>query len=226
MSSKGKILRRFSLRRWVLTITILCTNVWCAPADTLAQEAAPAASDMTAHSTLWSLERLGFDNAPYLVIGMADRGDTPPYSSLRIAEDQATNPSAGNTITRQGGPAASANRTEQIGSGRLVLSYLLDPTAGVFGLTNFRAEPISARQTIHRSPDLAGGAKVYRLLDDRPAFESLLYGYQANYLPSKQRLANNESFTHEVIHAPRPLFELEFGSWRLPVMLSGATVSR
>jgi hypothetical protein len=131
MSSTGKILLKCSLQRWILTIIILCTIVWWAPAETLVQEAAPAALDMTAHSTLWSLEGPGSNNAPYLVIGMADRGDTPSYGSLRIAEDEATNPSVGNTITRQGGPAASANRTEKIESGPLVLSSLLDPTAGV-----------------------------------------------------------------------------------------------
>ena len=225
MSSKRKILRKFSLRQWILTIFILCTSVWWVPAEILAQETAPAALNMTAHSTLWSLEGPGSNNAPYLVIGMADRGNTPSYGSLRIAEDEATNPSAGNTITRQGGPDASANRTEKIECGPLVLSSPLDPTAEVPGLTNFRAEPISARQTIQRSPDLAG-AKVYRLLDDRSAPGSFPYGYQANYLSSKQWLADNESFTHEVVQAPRPLFELEFGSWRLPVTLSGAAVSR
>jgi len=225
MSSKGEILRKFSLRRWILAIIILCTSVWWAPPETLAQEAAPAALDMTAHSTLWSLEGPGSNNAPYLVIGMADRGDTPCYGSLRIAGDEATNPSAETTITRQGGPAASAKRTEKIESGPLALSNLLDPTAGGLALTNFRAELISARQTIQRSPDPAR-AKVYRLVDDRSAPGSFLYGYQANYLPSKQRLANNESFTHEFVQAPRPLFELEFGGWRLPVMLSGAAVSR
>jgi hypothetical protein len=223
MWAKGKILRKSSLRRWILTIIILCTSVWWAPGETLAQEA-PAALGVTAHSTLSSLEGPGSNNAPYL-IGMADRGDTPSYGSLRIAEDQATNPSAGNTITRQGGPAASANRTEKIESGPLALSNLLDPTAGGLGLTNFRAELISARQTDQRSPDLAG-AKVYRSLNDRSAPGSFLYGYQANYPPSKQRLANNESFTHEFVQAPRPLFELEFGGWRLPVMLSGTAVSR
>jgi hypothetical protein len=210
MSSKGKILCKFSLHRWILTITILCSSVWWAPAEALAQEAAPAALDMTAHSTLWSLEGLSSNNAPYLVIGMADRGDTPSYSSLRIAGDEA---------------AASANRTEKIESGPLVLSSLLDRTVGVPGLTNFRAEPISARQTIQRSPDLAR-TKVYRLVDDRSAPGSLLYGYQANYLSSKQWLADDESFSHEVVQAPRPLFELDFVSWRLPVMLSGAAVSR
>ena len=74
------------------------------------------------------------------------------------------------------------------------------------------------------SPDHAG-AKVYSLLDDGPALGSFLYGYQT-YLRSKLRLANDEYFIHEVVQAPRPLFELEFGGWRLPVMLSGAAVSR
>ena len=224
MSAKRVILHKPSLRGSILTIIILCTSVWWAPGETRAQEA-PAALNVAARSTLWSLEGSGSNNAPYLVIGMADRGDTPSYGSLRIAEDQTTNPSAGNTITRQSAPAASANRTEKIESGALVLSNLLDPTGGVPGLTNFRADFISAPQTIQRSPDLAGG-KVYRLLDDRSAPGSFLNGYQANYSPSKQRLANSESFTHEVLQAPRPLFELEFGGWRIPVMLSGAAVSR
>jgi hypothetical protein len=174
---------------------------------------------------LWSLGWPGSNNAPYLVIGIADRGDTPSYGSLRIGGDEATTPSAGTTITRQGGLAASAKRTETIEAGPLVLSSLLDPTAGVPGLTNFRAEPVSARQTIQRSPDMAG-AKLYRPLDDRSAPGSFLYGYQANYLPSTQWLVNSESVTHEVVRAPRPLFELELGGWRLPVMLSGAPVSR
>jgi hypothetical protein len=227
MSSKGKILSKFSLRWRILTIIILCTNVWWAPAKTLAQEAAPAAFDMTAHSTLRSLEGPGSSNAPYLVISMADRGGIPSYGLFRIAgdEDESTNPSTENTITRQGGSAVSANQTKKIQRGPLVLSSLLDSTAGVSGLTNFRAKPISARQTIQRSPDLAG-AKVYRLRDDWSANGSFLYGYQADYLLSKQRLAHNESYTDEVVQAPRPLFELEFDGWRLPVTLSGAAVSR
>ena len=224
MSSQGKILCKFSLRRWILTSIILCTSVWWAPAETLAQAAAPAALDMTVHSTMWSLEGPGSNNAPYLVIGMADRGDTPSYGLLRTAGDEATTPSAENTIRRQGGPAASANRTEKIESGPLVLSSLPDSTAGVPSLTNLRAKPITARQTIQRSPELAG-AKINRFLDDSSAPGSFLYGCQANCLPSKQRLANNESFTHVVVQTPRPLFELRLGGWRLPVMLSGAAVS-
>jgi hypothetical protein len=69
MSSEGKILRKLSLRRWILAIIILCTTVCWAPAETLAREAAPAALNMTAHSTLWSFEGPGINNAPYLVIG-------------------------------------------------------------------------------------------------------------------------------------------------------------
>jgi hypothetical protein len=225
MSSKGKILSKFSLRRLILAIIILCMRVWWAPAETLAQEAAPAALDVTADSTLWSFEGPETNNVPYLVIGMADRGDIPSYHSLRIAEDQATNPSTRNAITGQDGPTASANRTEKIESASLVLSNLLNPTAGMEGLTNVRAEPASARQAVLRSPDLTG-AKVYPSINDMLSPGSFLCGYQANTLPSKRRLRNNESFTHKVTQAPRPLFELEFGSWRLPVMLSEAAVSR
>ncbi len=153
---------------------------------------------------------------------VAYRLDNPAYGSRRIAGDEAMNPSTGSTIMRQVGSAASASRSEKIESGPLVLSSLLQPSTGAPGLADFRTDP---RQTISRSPNPAG-AKVYSLLDDGPALGSFLYGYQANYLPSKLRLANNESVTHEVVQAPRPLFELNFGSWRLPVMLSGAAVSR
>jgi hypothetical protein len=187
-----------------------------------------AALKMAAHSTSWSLEKPGSNKAPYLVIGMADRWDIPPYGSFPIAGHEATNPFAGNTITRQVGPAASANRTEKIESGPLLLSSLLDPTARVRGLTNFRAEPTSPRQTNQRSPALVG-AGVYSLLDDRSAPGSFLYGYQANYLPSRQWLADNESVTHKVGQAPRPLLRHEFGGWRLPVLLfllSSTAVSR
>jgi hypothetical protein len=224
MSAKGKILRKPSLYRWILTIIILCTSVWWAPGETLAQGVS-AALGGTAHSTLWSLEGPGSSNAPYLVIGMEDREDTPSYGSLSIAKDQTTNPSVGNTITRQRSPVASTKRTENIESGPLVLSNLLDSPAGGLGLTNFRAELVGARRTVQRSPDLAD-AKVYRLLDDRSAPGSSLYVYQANYSLSKQRLAKNESFAHEFVQAPRPLFELKFGGWRLPLRLSGTAVSR
>jgi hypothetical protein len=224
MSSKGEILRKFSLRRWILAIIILCTSASWASADALAQEADPAALKMTAHSTLWSFEWPGSNNAPYLVIGMADRGETPSYGSLRIAGDGAMNPPA-STISRPVGPVASVNRAGKGDSRPLVLSSLFEPTAGVRGPGDFHPEGTIRRQTIQGSSDQPG-PKVYSLLDDGPALRSLLYGYQANYLPPKQRLANNEFFTHEVVQAPRPLFEIEFGSWRLPVMLSGPAVSK
>jgi hypothetical protein len=196
MSSKGKVAYGPSFRRWTLTIIILCAIVWRASADALAQDAAPTGLKITAYSTSWSPEKPGSNKAPYLVIGMADRWDTRPYGSFRITKDEATNSSAGNTIMRQVGPAASANRTEQIESGRLALSSLLDRTVGVPGLTTFRAEPTSPRQAIQRPPDLTG-ANVYSLLYDSSAPGSFLYGHRANYLPAKQWLADGESFTHE-----------------------------
>jgi hypothetical protein len=237
MSSKGKVVYGSSLRRWTLTIIILCTVVWWASAagtsrnptpvfwpDALAQDAAPTGLRISAQSTSWSLERPGSNKVPYLVIGMAERSDTPPHGSFRIAPDEAMNPSAGSTIL-QAGSGASADRAEEPLSGPLLLSSALDPAARVQGLTNFRGEPPNPRQTRESSPDLAG-TEVYSLLDDRSAPGSFLFGYQVNYSPSKQWIADHESFTHEIVLEPRPLLELEVGAWHLPVALSRAAVSQ
>ncbi len=183
MSSKAEMLRKFLHRPGILAITILCTSVWWASVDTLAQEAVPTALNMTAHSTLWS-------------------------------------------ISRPGGPVTSVNRAEKGESGPLLLSSLFAPTAGAGGPTDFPAEGTIRRQTIQSSPHQAG-PKVYSLLlDDGPALGAFLYGYRLNYLPPKQWLVHNESFTNEVEEAPRPLLQFELGGWRFPVMLSGAAVSR
>lgn len=224
MSSKGEILRKFSLRRCMQTIIILCTSVWWASADTLAQEPASAPLRMTAHSTLWSLEGPRSNTAEHLVIGMAARGDIPSYGSLRLDRDEGGNPSARNTISRPFGPVASVNRAEKDESGPLVLSSPYEPTAGVPGFTEFHAEGTIQCQTIQSSSDQAG-AKVYGLPDGRLAPGSFLYGYRMKYFLSKQRSANSESFTHEIEHYPLPLLQLHFGGWQLPVVLSSATGS-
>jgi hypothetical protein len=196
VSSKGKVVYGPSLRRCILAIIILCTSVWWAFPDVLPQEAAPATLKMTVHSTLWSLRGTGSNTAPHQMIGMADRGDAPSYGSLRLARDEAANPSARNTISRPVGPVVSVNHAEKGESDPLVLSSLFEPTAGVRGPRDFHAEGTIRRQTIQGSSDQAR-AKVYSLLDDGPALRSFLYEYQANYLPSKQWLADSESFTHE-----------------------------
>jgi hypothetical protein len=191
-----KLYRKLSLRQLVPTIIILCVSIWSAPAATLAQQAAPAALDMTEHSTLWSLEDARSNKTPYLVLGMADRGDTPSYHLLGTDGNKAATPSVENTIRRQGGLAAGANRTEKVGSDPLVLSRLFDSNAGLTVLTKISAKPVAPG--------------------------SFIYARQPNYLAPEQRLANNESSRHDTVHASRPFFELEFGNWRLPVELSGA----
>jgi hypothetical protein len=77
------------------------------------------------------------------------------------------------------------------------------------------------QKSVQKSTDLAS-SKVYSLFDVKLAAEPILYGNQANYFPLKPWLADHESIMREVGHAAKPLFQLEFGSWRLPVMLSGA----
>jgi hypothetical protein len=223
MSWKADIFRESSLRRCLLAIIILCTSVWWASADTLAQESAPTQLKMTVHPTLWSLEGPRSNTAPHLVIGMidmADRGD----SRFRLARDEAANPSPRDTISRTVGPVADVNRAEKRESGPLVLSSLFAPTAGVRGLTDFHAEGRIRRQTIQSSPNKAG-ATVYGLPDDGPALGSFLYGYRMKYFLSTPGLANSESFTHEVEHYPLPLLQLKIGDWQLPVRLSSAAVS-
>jgi hypothetical protein len=81
------------------------------------------------------------------------------------------------------------------------------------------------QKSVQRSTDLAS-SKVYSLFNVKLAVEPILYGNQVNYLPLKPWLADDESFTREVGHAASPLWQLEFGSWRLPVMLSGAAISQ
>src|SRR5216683_1172691 len=99
MSSKSNLVYGSSLRRWILAIIILlCAVVWWASANALAQDTAPTGLRINAQSTSWSLDRPGSDKVPYLVIGMAKRSDTLPHGSFRIAPDEATSPSAGNTI--------------------------------------------------------------------------------------------------------------------------------
>jgi hypothetical protein len=135
MWSKGEILP--SLRRCILAIIVLSAVVWWAFGNAFAQDSAPTLVKTVAHSTLGSLEWPGSNPAPYLVIGMADRQDTPSYGSFGIPEEEATNSSARDTIAREVGPAPSANRTVTIESGPLELSSLLEPTAEVRGPTNF-----------------------------------------------------------------------------------------
>jgi hypothetical protein len=155
---------------------------------------------------------------------MADRRGNSSYGSFGIPEEETTNPTARGTITREVGPAASANRTETIEPAPLVLSSLVEPPAGVRGFTSSRAES-ARRSTVQRSPDLTSNG-AYSLLDDRPVPGSFLYGHQGTDLRSEQSFADNEYFTHEIGEAPRPLLQLGFGDWRLPVMLSGSAISR
>ena len=196
MSSKGEIFRKFSLRRCILGIIILCTSGWWASADAVAQEAVRAPLAMTARATLWSFEGPGLNTTPHLVIGMADSRDTLSYGSLRPARGEAANPSASNAISRTVGPVASVNSAEKGESGRLVMSSLFEPTAGFRDFTDFHAEGTIRHQILQSSPDQTG-AKVYTLLGDGPPPGPSLYGYRMRYFLSKQWLADSESFKHE-----------------------------
>ena len=148
MLSKGNVVYGSSLRRWILTIIIiLCAVIWWASANALAQDTASTGLRINAQSTSWSLARPGSNKVPYLEIGIAERLAARPYGSFQIAPDEATNPSAGNTIMRQAGSGASAAAAEQPKFGPLLLSSALDPTAEGSGFHDF------ARRISRRTPD-------------------------------------------------------------------------
>jgi hypothetical protein len=210
-------LTTYSLSAFVLAIIILCLSV--PSADTYAQEAAPAALKMPAHPTLWLLDEARSDTTPHLLIGMADRED-PRYHGLpRLARDEATNRSATDSIPGPLGSMASVNRAEEGAVGPVVLSRLFEPPTGVGVIRDFYAEDTIPSEILQSSPDRAG-PKIYSLLNDRPPFESFLYGDQMKHLLPKQLLANRELFTPGMDHAPLPLLHLGFGGWQLPIVLS------
>ena len=179
MSTKDRVLPKLSLRQWVLTIIILCMSAWSAPTETLAQQATSAALDMTEPSTLWSFggARSKEKETPYLVLGMADRGDTPFYG-LGTAGSEATNPPAENALARRDNPATSMNRTDKVGADASIFPTLFDSNIGRGALANLTATPAAPG--------------------------SFIYAYQPNYLAPEQRLANEESSVHAIVQPPRP----------------------
>jgi len=194
-----------------LATIILSTNVWWASAGTQAQEAAPASLNMAAHSTERSFEWPDSNTAPHLVIGMVDRGD------------EVASPSEWTPLVQPVDAVASVSRVEKDESAPLQLSRLFAPAPGARGLTNFSAEGTTRQENIQTSPD--SDAKIFSLLDDQSADGAFQYGLQGNHFQSKQWLTDSETFKVEADSAPRPLFQVDFGGWRLPVTLSSAAVS-
>jgi hypothetical protein len=210
MSSKRHC--RSSFRPRILAMIILCTSVWWAFAEVLAEEAAPAAMKMTAHFTLRPFERPEYNTAPFLEAGVVDR------------EDEATSPSAKTTISRSVGQASFVNRIEEGDSRPLRIARLFDPSADARNLPNLQTEVSIERQTIEGSPDRARA--IYSLLDGRSATGSFQYGEPNNLSASKQWSAAGRSASLEPKGAPRPLFTVEVGRWRLPVVISSPVTSR
>jgi len=214
---RNDLLATYSLSAFVSAIIILCMSF--PSADTYAQQAAPAAWKTPAHSTLRLLDEAGSDTTPLMLMGMADREDTRYHGLPRSARDEATNRSATDSIPGPLGSMAPVNRAEEGAVGPVVLSRLFEPPTSVGVIRDFHAEGTIPSGILQSSPDRAG-EKIYSLLNDRPAFESFLYGDQIKHLLSKQLLANMELSTSEVDHLPLPLLHLRFGGWQLPIVLS------
>src|ERR1700730_13342028 len=113
MSSKAEIRHTPSFGRRIVAITIFCTIVGWASANALAQDALPTEFGNTKRSTSStssSLNKIRSEETPFLVIGLLDRWDTSRFGSFPMAGDDATDSSAGETLTQHVRPACSVNR--------------------------------------------------------------------------------------------------------------------
>jgi hypothetical protein len=216
-----EVVRRSSLSRRTLSIFILCTSVWWGSAVAPAQDlsvhlGAPIAS---ARTTWWSPEGGQSNTRPHLLFALADAADTEARGSLRIAPAKASGPSTRNAICEHFSVAPSVNNPANCTSGPLLLSYLSKPMAGVPDLSDFRAGPAVEHETIQTSTYLvrtkSGG------LFDSNALESgsFPYVYQRNYVPSQRGLIDTESLTNKAGGPLQPLLQIQFGGWRIPIML-------
>jgi hypothetical protein len=103
----------------------------------------------------------------------------------------------------------------------IVMADREDPLLHGSHQRNLRAQPAFGGQPIERSQGQEG-AKPYSLLGDRSMVGSFRYEYLKNDLLLRQRSPDRESPTHEAQSATRPLFQVELGGWRVPVLLSTA----
>lgn len=164
--SKDKAVDGSSLRRWILTIIILCIVVSGAFAEALAQDAAATSEDSTSGSLVMPRTNKG----PKLVIGMTER------------ENEAMDPRMRNAIARELGSTSLSDRAEKTESA-LFLSNFPALTTGILGLTTFSEQ--SLRETV-RQLSSPSGTEVHSLLGDRQTLESLLYENPTGYRPSKR----------------------------------------
>lgn len=130
----------------------------------------------------------------------------------------------GNAITQEFGSTALSDRPEKTDSPALLVSDVPNPVPGISSLRTFSDKP--SRETVQRPSD-PSDIEVHSLLSNREPLESFLYENPTGYRPPKGWPAGSEeSRTHEVRLPPRPLLQIEFGGWRLPVVLREAAVSR
>jgi hypothetical protein len=204
MILNDEISGRFPIPRGLLPFIVLFASLLWAPIETLAQEAT-----LTEAETTWLIQRPESNRAPKMPLPLEDR------------QNVASN-SAPDSISRLVYPAALAHRPQKVGSGTLVVATLFAPAAVARGHRNVLAE--RSISDPRGAPELI--AKPYRLLDTRPADGLYRYRYDSNYLPVEQSLMAGEPLTLGSEEAPRPLWHLSVGNWRLPVLLSRPTIPR
>jgi hypothetical protein len=197
MTSKGET--RSSLGRRTATIILTCTSVWLISSVALAQQAMSAGPGTSKPATSWSLQVPATGDAPHLVIAMAERGESNLSGSDRMA---------------------ARDKAEYGTFSPPLPTGFSNPKDGALGPKNSRAETTLSGQQI-QTASLGAGSKVFSLLSDSSGAESFRYEPPKNYIEADQWSADSVPLSHEVESSPRPLFQVQIGSWRLPVLLSG-----
>jgi hypothetical protein len=213
-----EVVRRSSLSRRALSIVILCTSVWWGSAVAPAQDLSFhfSAPRTITRTTWWSAEGGQSNTEPHVLFALADGADTEARGSLKIAPSKASGPSMRNTLCEHFGRAPSLDNPENSRSGPLLLSYVSKPMSGVPDLTDFRAKPAVEHETSTYLVRTKSGG----LFDSNaPGSGSFLYVYQRDYFPSERGLTDTESLTNEAGGTFQPLLQIQFGSWRIPIML-------
>ena len=179
-------------------IILTCTSAWLISSAALAQQAVSAGFGTSGQATSWSLRAPATDNTPYLVVAMA--------------EPAANNPSGSDQTAVGNDPGYGTSDSP-------MPAELSNPGDGATGPGNSQVQAALSGQHVQPAP-LRSGSKVFSLLGEGADAGSFRYEPAKNYFRPDQWSANSVPNSHGVEPGPRPLFQVQVGSWRLPVMLS------
>ena len=195
MTSKGETF--LHLGRTVGAI-MACASLCLLSSEVLAQPASNL-SRTSVQETSWSFQAPREGNTPHLVLAMAE----PAERRLSLSDSEATE-----TNPEKGASAVSPP------------SRISGMNGGGLSHDNKRRNLLAAEQI--QIASLGGPTKVFTLLDDSSAPGSFRYEPRKKDFRPDQWSADSLPSAHPLESSFRPLFQVQVGNWRLPVMLSAA----